>query len=822
MDQSTVRVRPLRFAFLVEPSDKTSLRNVFELNSALWGGPYNFIIPVFKGVPKRYRIAYMRTPVALDMRKGLIEAFQPDFLVEMNQGAASDLGFPQTRVLSYDDFLAVDQQGRRKIGTDLRSICEDLYDTTYKFVLRHPPEVVIPASEVKRFELFFAAVFGHIPETPGLKPVADMYLGALNGKRETFSPVDFPKLFHQKYVYPVRLAINGTQTRRQNFMLDAKMFYMDETSPYDLIDYWNLRALGWPIRPLPVSLAPQLIEYCGQFVKDVYKPFPPPSQGFFDASFLCSPSLKMDDLQDYVKGLARPSPDAITLDPRVPRLWEDWGRGADHAKPQLVIASEKSVDAQVIGEGLHVDGAIPEFLEEDRFASHATACANVLETVPNGAPVIPWRSEAMSGLLHDLGEEKTWASREGIVFTAGWLQNSRFLRMPSPFNVFSAYFKHSGYELTLSPSGRTCQQIIAALGDLKLLGIVARSREILRFLDQMAHEDVEIEVNSEDGTSQKKKLKKPYAPYGKLREAVQRSNNNRDSLVNGHISALLRHHVLRVGMSLCCTECLHTSWFSLEDVKPTLKCPRCMTEFAFPADQPPRDAWAYKVSGPFAAENYAHGSYCVAAALRYFTEKNNRRVTYLPSFQLKDAHAKELEADFGMFVAPTHWDHDTAPYLIFGECKSFNRLQPKDFARARNLAKAFPGAILCFATFNDAFSAEETKALTRIVLQGRRPFEVGRIRNPVILLTGRELFGQFKLGGFDDQYGAKAQYARMVATRGDLQELADFTQQIYLGMQPYHEWYQEKHRAKVQRIQAKQAANAPAISSSLGMNPIGP
>ena len=127
MDKSTVRVRPLRFAFLVEPSDKASLKSVFELNSALWGGAYNFVIPVFKGVPRRYRIPYFRTPVALDMRKGLIEAFQPDFLVEMKAGAAAGLEFSQTRVISYQDILAVDDQGRRKIGIDLRSVCDELY-----------------------------------------------------------------------------------------------------------------------------------------------------------------------------------------------------------------------------------------------------------------------------------------------------------------------------------------------------------------------------------------------------------------------------------------------------------------------------------------------------------------------------------------------------------------------------------------------------------------------------------------------------------------------------------------------------------------------
>jgi hypothetical protein len=41
-------------------------------------------------------------------------------------------------------------------------------------------------------------------------------------------------------------------------------------------------------------------------------------------------------------------------------------------------------------------------------------------------------------------------------------------------------------------------------------------------------------------------------------------------------------------------------------------------------------------------------------------------------------------------------------------------------------------------------------SLKSIVLKGRCHFDVGRIRNPVILLTGRELFGQFKLGGYDD------------------------------------------------------------------------
>jgi len=77
MESATVRVRPLRFAFVVEPKDKASLQRIFEVNSSLWGGVFNFIIPLFKQVPSRYREKYFKTPPAKAILKGLVEAFQP-------------------------------------------------------------------------------------------------------------------------------------------------------------------------------------------------------------------------------------------------------------------------------------------------------------------------------------------------------------------------------------------------------------------------------------------------------------------------------------------------------------------------------------------------------------------------------------------------------------------------------------------------------------------------------------------------------------------------------------------------------------------------
>jgi hypothetical protein len=94
MEKATVRIRPLRFAFAVDPKDGTALMRVFEANSVFWGGPYNFILPLFKRVPDRYKEPYRKKIKAAALVQGLVEAFQPDLIVELEVGAATFLNFP--------------------------------------------------------------------------------------------------------------------------------------------------------------------------------------------------------------------------------------------------------------------------------------------------------------------------------------------------------------------------------------------------------------------------------------------------------------------------------------------------------------------------------------------------------------------------------------------------------------------------------------------------------------------------------------------------------------------------------------------------------
>lgn len=816
MESAQVQIRPFRFAFLVEPKDKKTLRRTFEINSSLWGGIFNYIIPLFKAVPNRYKQEYQKPISAKTMINGFVEAFQPDFVVETRAGQCKEysVDFPEKRTTSFAELLNRDDQGRCQIGVDLRSVCHDMYEERFQFAQRHPPEVIIPGCKDRRFSLLFAAMYGSLPTSGELSEVAQVYTDALDGKRKKYGPVAFWEIFNPDRLFPLRVTRHKLETFRNSYSWQSYLFYMDENSGWDLIEYWNYRALGWPIVPLPARIAPQLKGFCEKFIADNHRPFPPPSNAWHMTSLLCAKSQSFEAMRAFLGTLRVPAePHSVVLDHRVPRIWEEWGRGADHATPQTVTHAQKSTNAVVLGSGLHLSFQPHEFAETDPYCSRYLTAANVIESIGSDTPVIPWNRNVAAKLTYNFGQEKTWISREGIVRFGGSYSSGEHLRMPSPKNIFSALAEANGFQLSLSPAGRVCEQIIASFGSIMATRTVLESADLLRMLDRMAHEDLEVELEETGVEPEKRKrVKKAYAPLGEVLRVLGLCSHPDTGGLNRHLTALVHCKVLRLGMVLKCSACLNSSWFSLEDIQATLHCPRCLTDFSFPAGIPPEKAWAYRVLGPFATSNFAQGAYCVAAAMHFIEEKVAHRSSMIPSFEMNKNSQSEFEADFGAFVAPGALNPITSPYLVLGECKSFNRFEEKDFGRARKAAQLFPGAVLCFCTFNESLDPAEVMGLKKIVQAGRKSLDVGLSVNPVLILTGRELFGQFRLGEFSDLYGADAQLARGMFMRGEIRDLCEFTQRLYLGMPSSHEVRQEQMRKRAAKKQAKAASTQTPIS----------
>src|SRR5690242_3207409 len=76
-----IKSRPLRLGLLVDLKDKTSLERAIEINSTVWGGFYNPLIPVFNKTPRAWVDKPFRAPKPADIFDGYRRAFDPDVLV---------------------------------------------------------------------------------------------------------------------------------------------------------------------------------------------------------------------------------------------------------------------------------------------------------------------------------------------------------------------------------------------------------------------------------------------------------------------------------------------------------------------------------------------------------------------------------------------------------------------------------------------------------------------------------------------------------------------------------------------------------------------
>ena len=95
-----------------------------------------------------------------------------------------------------------------------------------------------------------------------------------------------------------------------------------------------------------------------------------------------------------------------------------------------------------------------------------------------------------------------------------------------------------------------------------------------------------------------------------------------------------------------------------------------------------------------------------------------------------------------------------------------------------NLGDMFPGAILVFATLNKSLSEKEKIILRRVVNRSRKYRKNNRPFNPVLILTGKELFLESLWDSHLDKWGP----AR------DLFELCDLTQQLHLDVDSWDQW----------------------------------
>jgi len=795
------RLRPIRLAFLVKKDDNRTLREVFRINTCLWGGIYNPIIPFFGKTPNNWDDRRFRHPPASAIIRGYLDSFDPDYVVVKDKQKMSGFFFDKERLLSFDDIFDTKNDELLSYGVDVTDLYGHLYNKDFKFERRHPIAVFCPKPS-REISLLVACCFGDFPNEKGASYFKKNYCYYFSAKDLAIGSGNFLDCYLNKGVPPLRITRAELNTSFRGGRADEVIFFMDATSWLDIVDYWNLRAVGRRVIPLPKQYSANYIDNINEIVKHNFVPYRHNKNKMHYTTFIRSRSSTMEEMQSFTKKLTSPGNGAISLQHWYPRMWDEWGKGKDQVELCSVMAKEESEEVLLDDGNVRVKDISPSFV--DRYGGGGkprwinTLTFNDFYKRYDCPSVFPRNLKNAGRLFGGLSLYKAWISNEGINIPCEHCEWNYVFKMPSNLKVFEAWFKENGYDVELSGSGRILLKIIDSVEGIHGAGTF-QSEEILKLLNDMSHAKAETEIDDLSVEESTSKVRAKTVSVKKWHDLLLKTSlSNSPEIAERHLRNLLNYNILKGGVNLQCPECAQRTWYSLDDLSDKVICERCLEKFDFPIVKPITEAnWHLRTIGPFSVENYAQGGYCVALSLKFFGGHGlSNDMTWIPSFNLKIRDEKPLEADFGIFLSENLFDEAKASLVIFGECKSFNEFTNTDVKRMKILADKFPGAIIAFCTLRKTLTNREKKIIAKLARRGRKHFKAEQWINPVLILSGIELFDDFEPPNCWKDKGAPYEvFANDWHMRDGIQSLCEATQRMHLGMESYWDWY-EKTRQK--------------------------
>ena len=874
-----VRLRPIKLAFLVNPNDKDSLLKAIEINTFLWGGISNPIIPTYKRLPSTWEERWLKTR-NLNAQKalsGYLDNFDPDYVVPMGECSdySLDIG-DREKVDDVSDILElVEEDGTPRYGIGLFEIFNHFIHRELKFQRRHPLDICIPRFGF-RYRIFLASVFGQFSEK-----IDTIFWGhfaeALEAKKSDCSAFNYTEFFNPQKLFLARMTGLYLEPRHHR---ERRIFFLDAAKGLDIMDYWNLRAVGWNVIPIPKQFAqsaktkrPTL-----EFITANYLTNDSSPKVYHDLT-LKSRSISEDEHQLFRDSLATFQSDGAYTEPKLvipspyPRMWNEWARDSDGVECCDLDGGTDHHEISTNQETIRFKTLDPKFM--NRFGGHGEArFANEIELRLYGdeelfAEIIPEGGRRLATAI-SFSAFNWRLSRKALVYLSRYSEWTVSLSLPRSEVIFTKWLESKGWTVELSSAGRIANQMMRQLGGRSATGILA-TKGIIQLLGEMNSSNVilsklsnqvadlldllkqdvfqtmsaevkafkksmkEIQLSAEMNNSNVilSKLLNEISDLQNLLKQVEFQTLNAEveafvkylkeiqpqlggdeksmpensvlpriaRIVNQAkyagtkeriIQQLIEAKVFQLGLETQCSVCTQSSWYSVKDADYELQCPKCLERLSFPPASK-EVTWSYRTLGPFSLPNQAHGAYAVLLTLRFFSESGflDGATTPLMSFTANNEKMEQMEADLALFFQASKF-RESKTEVVFAECKTFNSFRTEDADRMAKLGDAFPGAVLVFAALKESLSEKEKTILCALVNRQRKHRMNGRPFNPVLILTGTELFAELDLSeAWEEAGGLHAAYAKNLGPK-DLPELCDITQRIYLGMEPWHQWLDEK------------------------------
>lgn len=816
-----IRLRPIRFGFLVRPTDDAKILEILRLNTCLWGGMFNPIIPYFESVPSWLEEEGFRFESAEHIINDYLDFFEPDFLVEAEEGLADGFGFDSERVLQLKNII--EEPGGNYVhqyGLSVYGLYKELYEKEYQFHQRHRFNVVHVKPAVATFTNFVASIFGSFPMEEKRQYFEQHYMSVFNPAHVTLDGAELSKLYESEFLSALRIGCEKLRMQYKPPPYDKPplptLFILDAEKSGDVVDFWNLRAIHQHVRAVPIQWIHNLAPFCEEFIRNNLRRDPDHDLGTVVSPVLMfAGSLSEGDIGE----IAGNFPFANGKDSFAIRRWAPI---ISHKLSVFDITSPTRPTLQVEWKSMNtpIDSESPEIRFDPLFPEFADEHYNRFR-VANVVKLQDWSNENYAVKVRDRNDndqiatvfprnyknptipkfqpesQREWdfllPTSEGFVIFPFRRELFERWGLVDGTTAFNQWFNANQVPATPSDGGRATEQIIRTLGGLKWGVLCLAYKGVIELLEEMTRSVTKT------------------AHYLEFKNKIRNAIDYKD-LKDRIAETLVDKGVVELGLKLKCTKCSSWTWYSLKQLDYSLTCDLCRKQFDFPVTNPvfgKHSKWAYRVVGPFALPDYANGGYAASLSIRFFADVvgafDEAQVTWSSAQKLELKKGNTLEADFILWyrsrdtfgaerslfrVSRPIFGSGLPTETVFGEAKSFGEdaFEQKDIDRMKSLAEKFPGSVLVFATMKEELSEEEIGRIRKLANWGRGYSKERRqTRAPVIVLTGTELFSPSSLRHTWENKGGRHKDLAGGVWQGlnNLRFLADATQYLYLGMPPF-------------------------------------
>ncbi|NMB80611.1 MAG: hypothetical protein GYA14_02200 [Ignavibacteria bacterium] len=711
----SIKYRPVKIGFLVRDGSIEDLVKSVGINTLLWGGIYNPIIPVStdsKFAEQLMNLFSVDVLFPVSHTKEIYDLTQKyPFLKDPGHYAEN---------IFYEDWHT-----KKNIIGYLDSV--NIVNYYWEKEFKHKPKsyqsncVLVRWGDNDDLKNLFSIMFGYFPKEYNLRDdFENAFLKGLRSREIKISTTDSVSKNLAENISPIKLTaleLNGYGgTWRGN-----GIYIGNENDFYDLLNFWNLRASGLFIEFLPKNK----IERFKEFIKASIEK-------------LDNTPNRNPNIEDWINIYYHVSHDEIK---NVAKEFQSKKRfvfneiiwNGLNIKPadfyfewNHVLASvDKSYDRYVVSVSLPEKKFIAN-KDRDFGWQHLAVSINPIGEFgyPEHTLKQPFIRQLNEFYSRELAVDP-WLLRieKGGISALIKSNDSSLSLYPISHQVLiQKIFELAGIKSEISQAGLITKRIIEKLGGVDG-GRVFKINGVRKLLQALKIDECISRGKGTNIIRENEEFKKYEKLYIEARETPKLTTHS-------VFDFLLKKDFLRAGLELVCNHCKLSNWLSLKEIDDIWTCNYCGNDNKTSLQLKNRGDWKFRKSGLFAKNNNQEGAIPVILTLLVFLRIfDPSKFIYSPSLKLKNGDIS-CEIDFCIL----QYQRRDKIQLAIGECKSEGGIiDQKDVDNLKivrdKIKKLNIDCYLVFSKVSEKFEQSEIDLFKKLKEENI----------PIILLTNKEL-----------------------------------------------------------------------------------